>query len=101
MLGATDLTAALGLAFAINIGLQVLGTLIFARLDATTALGIGLVSGNRNVTLAWAAAGVGLAPETELFLAMSVFPIFMLPALTRRLIREPSRLFRRIARRAS
>jgi hypothetical protein len=45
------------------------------------------VSGNRNVTLVWAAAAPTLAghPGVELFLAMSVFPIFVLPLATRRL----------------
>jgi len=48
------------------------------------------VSGNRNVTLAWAAAGAGLLnhPGVELYLAMSVLPIFMLPAPSRWLVRR-------------
>ena len=46
---------------------------------------MGLVSGNQNVTLIWAATGSSLTayPQVELYLAMSVFPIFMLPALLR------------------
>ena len=75
----------LGLAFLVNFGFQVLGAMLFARSGRLRALTVGLVSGNRNVTLAWAAAGSSLAgyPQVELYLAMSVFPIFMLPALTR------------------
>ncbi|MGF9764379.1 hypothetical protein AAII07_55710 [Microvirga sp. 0TCS3.31] len=75
----------LGLAFLVNFGFQVLGAMLFIRSGRLRALTVGLVSGNRNVTLAWAAAGSSLAgyPQVELYLAMSVFPIFMLPALTR------------------
>lgn len=77
----------LGLAFAVNAGLQVTGALLFAGLERRRALTVGLLSGNRNITLVWAAATPFLAdrPAVELFLAMSVFPIFMLPAATRRI----------------
>lgn len=73
------------LAFAVNAGFQVLGATLFAPAGRLRALTVGLVSGNRNVTLAWAAVGAGLAgqQQVELYLAASVFPIFMLPALTR------------------
>jgi BASS family bile acid:Na+ symporter len=84
----------LAVAFAINIALQVMGTLMFVWAGAAEALTAGLVGGNRNVTLAWAAAGMGLPAETELALAMCVFPIFMLPALFRWLIPRPAALFR-------
>jgi predicted Na+-dependent transporter len=78
------------LAFAVNAGFQALGTLLFWPAGRLRALSVGLVSGNRNVTLVWAAAGASLvgAPEVELYLAMSVFPIFMMPALTRRIIAQ-------------
>ncbi len=74
--------ALLGLAFLANAGLQVAGALLFGRMERTRALTVGLVSGNRNITLVWAAAAPFLAgrPGVELFLAMAVFPIFMLPA---------------------
>jgi hypothetical protein len=66
----------------------VLGTGLFWSSGRLRALSIGLVSANRNVTLVWAAAGASLAgaPDVELFLAMSVFPIFMMPALTRGIV---------------
>jgi BASS family bile acid:Na+ symporter len=85
----------LAIAFGINVALQGLGTLLFVWAGAAEALTAGLVSGNRNVTLAWAAAGMGLPAETELALAMCVFPIFMLPALFRWLIPRPAALLRR------
>jgi predicted Na+-dependent transporter len=73
------------MAFAINVGLQLLGALLFGALGRQRGLTIGLVSGNRNITLVWAAAAPFLAthPGVELFLAMSVFPIFMLPVAMR------------------
>jgi len=80
--------ALLALAFLANAGLQCLGALLFGGLDRRRALTVGLVSGNRNVTLVWAAATPFLVayPGVELFLAMSVFPIFMLPLTMRRLV---------------
>lgn len=83
-----EVAQVLVLAFAVNAGFQVLGTALFAAAGMQRALTVGLVSGNRNVTLAWAAAGASLMgqEQVELYLAMSVFPIFMLPALTRRAV---------------
>jgi predicted Na+-dependent transporter len=77
----------LGLAFLVNAALQAVGALLFAGLEMRRALTVGLVSGNRNITLVWAAAAPFLAdhPGVELFLAASVFPIFMLPAATQRI----------------
>ena len=76
--------ATAGVAFLVSIGLQAGGALLFAGLGQRRALTVGLVSGNRNVTLVWAAAAPSLIgqPGVELYLAMSVFPIFMLPAPT-------------------
>jgi BASS family bile acid:Na+ symporter len=73
------------LAFAVNAGFQVLGAMLFASAGRVRALTVGLVSGNRNVTLVWAAASASLMgqQQVELYLAASVLPIFMLPALTR------------------
>jgi BASS family bile acid:Na+ symporter len=78
----------LGIAFAVNAGFQIVGALLFAWVGRLRALTVGLVSGNRNVTLIWAAAAPILAEraDVELFLAMAVFPIFILPAVTRRLL---------------
>ena len=73
--------AALGVAFAVNAGFQALGAAIFVRHGADDALTVGLMSGNRNVTLVWVAVLPWLSqmPGTELYLAAAVFPIFMLP----------------------
>jgi hypothetical protein len=76
------------LAFAVNAGFQLLGVLLFAGRGRAEAVTVGLVSGNRNVTLAWVMAAPALAghPGVELTIALSVFPIFMMPALTRGLL---------------
>ena len=78
----------MGLAFAVNIGFQLVGFLLFSRLGFTDALTVGLVSGNRNVTLVWVvvAPWLGGMPLVEVYLAASVFPIFMLPLLTKLLM---------------
>lgn len=85
---AGDVFGWIALAFALNGGLQIAGTLLFARTGARHALSVGLISGNRNVTLIWVAVAPWLqaSPQAEVFLAASVFPIFMLPLLTRPLI---------------
>jgi BASS family bile acid:Na+ symporter len=77
----------LGLAFIGNAGMQALGALLFVSLGRVRAMTVGLVTGNRNVTLVWAATGpfVVSHPDVELFLAMSVFPIFMLPVAMQRM----------------
>jgi predicted Na+-dependent transporter len=80
-----EVASYVALAFAVNAGFQGLGTILFAPAGRLHALTVGLVSGNRNVTLAWAAASASLMgqQQVELYLAASVLPIFMLPALTR------------------
>ena len=73
----------LGLAFVVNAGFQLLGAALFARTGLDCAATVGLISGNRNIGLAWAAVGSGLPPLVELFFAMSVLPIYMLPAVAK------------------
>jgi hypothetical protein len=66
-------------AVTINLGVGLLGTLLFRAWQAKDALTIGLVSGNRNVTLAWAAAGATLPAATEAYVAACVLPVLSLP----------------------
>ena len=82
------LALALAVAFMFNIGMQVLGALLFMRRGAIDALTVGLLSGNRNVTLVWVAMLPWLANQAEvnMMLAASVFPIFLLPLPTARLL---------------
>jgi len=85
------------LAFAVNAALQGIGLGLFWGIGARGAATVGLVSGNRNVGLAWAAAGAGLPLGTEVFLAMSVLPIFMMPAVVAPLVARLLRPCRRAA----
>jgi arsenite transporter len=73
-----------------NFGLCVLATLIFARLGLKTAGTIGLVSGNRNVTLVWAAASFGLPSLAEGYVAASVIPVLALPLIIKLCLKSPS-----------
>ena len=83
----------LGLAFVVNAGFQLVGFLLFLRLGMADAITIGLISGYRNVTLVWVvvAPWLGGLPLVEAYLAASVFPIFMLPLMTKPLIARLTR----------
>lgn len=84
MLARTDrLLALLMLALALNFGAVLLGTLVFAGLGLRPALTIGLVSGNRNVTLAWAVVGSEMPAEAQSYLALCVVAVLSLPLLLR------------------
>ena len=69
------------IAFAANVGMQLLGAALFSPLGWRDAATAGLLSGNRNVTLVAAvfAPWLNELPEVRLYIAASVFPIFMLP----------------------
>ena len=51
---------------------------------------IGLVSGNRNVTLAWAAASFGLPPLAEGYVAACVIPVLALPLIVKLCLALPA-----------
>jgi ACR3 family arsenite transporter len=70
---------AMGGAFALNIVGCVIGSAAFAVWGRKEALTIGLVTGNRNVTLAWAIAGSALPPAAEAFVVAAVVPVLVLP----------------------
>ncbi|MFL5254978.1 MAG: hypothetical protein ACJ8AI_19210 [Rhodopila sp.] len=83
----------LALAFAVNVGFHIVSGGLFAWRTFRDAMTLGLVSGNRNITLAWAASGSMLVghPRIELYMAMSVLPIFLLPAFWRWAMRSAAR----------
>lgn len=80
----------LAAAVVFNFGLCVLASVTFARLGWQTAGTIGLVSGNRNVTLVWAAASFGLPSLAEGYVAACVIPVLALPLIIRLCLRVPS-----------
>jgi arsenite transporter len=82
----------LAAAVATNFGLCVLGFIVFWGFGRQLAGTIGLVSGNRNVTLAWAAASFGLPPLAEGYVAACVIPVLALPLIVRLCIRLPALL---------
>jgi arsenite transporter len=69
----------LAAAFAVNLSLCAVGTAVFSWLGLRNAATIGLVSGNRNVTLAWAAASLALPDLAEGYVAACVVPVLALP----------------------
>jgi arsenite transporter len=69
----------LAAAILVNLSVSVVGTAVFSQLGLRTATTIGLVSGNRNVTLAWAVSGFGLPATSEAYLAACVVPVLVLP----------------------
>jgi predicted Na+-dependent transporter len=66
-------------AIGVNLGAGLVGAVLFASWGAKDAFTVGLVSGNRNVTLAWAAAGSTLPMATEAYVAACVLPVLALP----------------------
>jgi len=92
--------AFVGAAVAINLGAGLVGAVLFASWGAKDALTVGLVSGNRNVTLAWAAAGSTLPVATEAYVAACVLPVLALPLAVKSVMALCTRLGNALARRA-
>jgi BASS family bile acid:Na+ symporter len=76
-----------GLAFACNLALQLLGVLLTPG-SLAERLTTGLVLGNRNVGLVWSALGTAVSPMTALFFAATQFPIYMTPRLIELFVRR-------------
>jgi arsenite transporter len=70
-------------AVAINAAITGIGAALFATTGLKNAGTVGLISGNRNVTLAWAAASGTLHAWTEAYVAACVIPILLLPIVLR------------------
>lgn len=69
--------------FALNIGMQALGTLVFAWRGLTTALSIGLCSGNRNLGILLAATADRASVDFLIVIALAQLPIYTLPMAQR------------------
>ncbi|MGY2051978.1 hypothetical protein [Methylobacterium sp. JK268] len=74
-----EFAAYVAAAVAVNLGVGAAASALFAPWGGRDALTVGLVSGNRNVTLAWAAAGTTLAAPSEAYIAACVIPVLSLP----------------------
>jgi predicted Na+-dependent transporter len=66
-------------AFSLNLAGCLVGGAAFAFWGRKEPLTIGLVTGNRNVTLAWAIAGSALPAAAEDFVVAAVIPVLALP----------------------
>ena len=63
-------------AYGLNLGLQVLGSVLFARCGAQHALTLGLCSGNANLGLLLAALADRAGQELLVFVAAAQLPIY-------------------------
>jgi hypothetical protein len=82
----------------VNLGVGLVGALLFSSWGAKEAFTVGLVSGNRNVTLAWAAAGSTLPVATEAYVAACVLPVLALPLAIKSVLAVRARLIHVIGR---
>jgi len=71
----------IGASFAANLGMQLLGTLVFLRLGRVAALTCGLVSGNRNMAILLAVMAGHADFDVILYFAVGQLPIYLLPML--------------------
>ncbi len=67
--------------FAINLGLQGVGALLFAPYGRRVAVTVGFASGNRNTALWVAALPLSGASEVMLYIAAAQLPIYLLPSV--------------------
>lgn len=81
------LSATLGV-FGLNIAMQMITALAFSRLGLQQALTAGLCSGNRNLGLLLAAMAGQAGMDLLIVIAVSQFPIYILPMLQRWLYRR-------------
>jgi predicted Na+-dependent transporter len=86
-------------AIGVNLGAGFVGALLFSSWGAKDAFTVGLVSGNRNVTLAWAAAGSTLPVATEAYVAACVIPVLALPLAIKSVLAVRAQLIHVIGKR--
>ena len=65
--------------FALHLGAHLVTTALFWRAGRTFATSIGFSTGGRNISIAIAALGQSVPPDTWLFFALIQFPIYLLP----------------------
>lgn len=75
-------------AVAESLALQGATFLVLGRMERQSALTACLVAGNHNLAIVWATLGPDDAADLILFLAIVQLPIFVLPALMRRVYRR-------------
>ncbi len=73
----------LAVVFALAVGLNLAGTVLFARGGWRLAMTVGLMSGFKNFGVVVAAMGAAASPETVVYLGLAQFPIYVLPVILR------------------
>jgi BASS family bile acid:Na+ symporter len=76
---------AIALAFTVNLGVQCIAYLLTLG-SVRRRLNVGLLMGNRNVGLLWAALGSAATPTIALFFAYAQLPIYLLPRIIQSLL---------------
>jgi BASS family bile acid:Na+ symporter len=71
----------------VNLGLLVVGGLLFLPAGRRIALTVAISSGNRNVGLIFALAGAALGRDFLLYLAVAQVPMYLTPVLARPFVR--------------
>ena len=79
---------ALVVVFALAIGLNLVGTVLFAPFGRRLAMTVGLMSGFKNFGVVVAAMGAAADDLTVVFLGFLQFPIYLLPVALRTLARR-------------
>jgi BASS family bile acid:Na+ symporter len=74
--------------FALAIGLNIAGTLLFAPFGRRLAMTVGLISGFKNFGVVVAAMGAAADDVTVVFLGLVQFPIYLMPLALRTLARR-------------
>jgi BASS family bile acid:Na+ symporter len=74
--------------FALAIGLNIAGTLLFAPFGRRLAMTVGLISGFKNFGVVVAAMGAAADEVTVVFLGLVQFPIYLMPLALRTLARR-------------
>jgi BASS family bile acid:Na+ symporter len=78
----------IGLSFLACGGMMAATTLAFWPAGRRAALGLGYLSSSRNMGVLLAGLPAGADPDIALWFALAQFPLYMLPALIRPLVRR-------------
>lgn len=78
----------IALAFAANLGLQIVGALAFAGFGRKLALTVGFAAGNGNLAILLAVLPAQAPPDIALYFALGQFPLFLLPLMFKPVVRR-------------
>jgi len=84
----TRVARLIGLSFSLCGGMMLVTALAFAPFGRPAALGLGYIASSRNMGLLLAGLPAGFDPDIGLWFAVAQFPLYMLPAMARPLVRR-------------